>query len=415
MNPQEAFTSGGVARSMYTATGSGKAKIGAFSGGAVATEVDVLAGAAAAAAVSVRTEPSTIPQSGGTVTVIGLLIDAAGGGLPGTLINFTVDGGNLSASAATTDANGEARVTLTTNRTTKVNANAGSVKALEFLLTALANPTVTISSCTDKPAVGVAVNCTIKPALTPVTALSNVTVNWGDGTGEQPLGAIGGDTVASHTYTSAATYTVTTTAIDQNGQRGTASIALVVQRVLPTISITPSASTGNVGVPIVFTVKVSATPPIPITGVTVDFGDGGTRNLGVITSDTSVSRAFGSEGTFTVTATVTDQAGQRGTATTLVSIGRSNAPTIVLTQSSPDVAVASRPTTFSITVTAFSGLSIRSVAVVRFSNSETVYSSTGTSSAATNFVVSGVSLGDVLTATAIDSAGNQSTVQLAVK
>ena len=410
MNPQEALTSGGVARSMYTATGSGKAKIGAFSGGAVATEVDVLAGAAAAAAVSVRTEPSTIPQSGGTVTVIGLLIDAAGGGLPGTLINFTVDGGNLSASAATTDANGEARVTLTTNRTTKVNANAGSVKATEFTLTALANPIIAIGSCTASPQVGVATNCTITPATTPVTALSNVTVNWGDGTGEQPLGAIAGVTVASHTYKSAATYTVTTTAIDQNGQRGTASVALVVLRVLPTISITASASTGSVGVPISFTITPATTPPVPITGVTVDFGDGGSRNLGVITSATTVSRTYVSEGTYSVTATVTDQIGQSGTATTQVAIGRSAGPTITKFSQLVNVSGTS-PTQFEVAATASTGLSMRSVNVVRFSSSVTIFTST----AGGTFFAQGLGVGDVLTATATDSAGNVTTFQLIVK
>ena len=406
MTPQEAQTQGGVARSVFTATGSGEAVLNAFSGSAVGTEVKIKAGSFAASAVSVRTEPATIPQSGGTVTVVATVIDASGGVLPNTLINFSVDNGNLSASAATSDARGEARVTLTTNRTTKINAAAGTVKATEFTLTALPNPSIAIGSCSTTPQVGVAVNCTITPASAPVVALTNVTVNWGDGTPEQNLGPITAATVASHTYSRADNYTVVSTATDQNGQKGQASIALVVVRVLPTITITGSA-TGTVGVPVAFTVTPQANPPQPITNVTVEFGDGGSRNLGAINGPTSVTRVYQTEGGYTVTATVTDQSGQKGVSSTSVIISRGAAPTVTLAQTG---GLNGTQGTFNLTGSVASGLTIRNITVRKANGNVLVYETQSFGS----FFIDPVVAGDGLTAVISDSAGNTASSAIVV-
>ncbi len=76
--------------------------------------------------------------------------------------------------------------------------------------------------------------------------------------------------------------TMVASAIDLNSQRGTAAFSFVLTRVNPTVAITASASTGSVGVPISFMVTPALTPLQPMTDVTVDFGDDGTRSLGVI-------------------------------------------------------------------------------------------------------------------------------------
>ncbi|TPW09038.1 MAG: PKD domain-containing protein, partial [Acidimicrobiaceae bacterium] len=384
--------------------------IGAFSGAAKATEVEVKVGGAAAEKVTVRTEPSSIPQTGGTVTVIAGVTDASGNALPNTPINFTVDQGSLSSSSSTTDANGDARVTLTTNRTTKVTANVAG-KTAEFTVTALAAPAVAISGCTAAQAVGVSVNCTITPTVaTGGSPILSLTVNWGDSSGEQPIGGVAA-TSASHTYAASGNYTMVAAATDLNSQRGTAAIAFVVSRINPTISITASATTGSVGVPISFTVTPAANPPQPITNVTVDFGDGNTRNLGVISSAATVSRTYGSEGTFTVTATVTDQSGGRGNATTQVVIGRASAPTITFSQTSgtTPAATPATPETFSVSATAATGLSIRTI-VVKNAGGTILYNGTGGGTFA-----AAVTAGDILTATVTDSAGNTSTSQLVVQ
>src|SRR5687768_4613306 len=70
VDPVVVRTEGGIARTTFRANGaSGTAKITAFSGGARATDVEVLVGGAAASTVNVRTDPTSVPQNGGIVQV----------------------------------------------------------------------------------------------------------------------------------------------------------------------------------------------------------------------------------------------------------------------------------------------------------------------------------------------------------
>lgn len=411
ITPQEAPTVGGIARATFTGTASGTAKVGAFSGPAKATEIELKVGGAAAERLTLRSEPSTLPASGGTVTVVANVQDAAGGILPNTPVNFTTDNGTLSSNSVNTDSSGEARVQLTTNRTSKVTAAVGS-KTADFTISALPAPAVTVTGCSATPVVGVAVNCTVTPTVpTGGAPITNVTVNWGDGTGDQSLGPITGATTASHIYTRSDNYTVTATATDANGQRGTGSAAVNVNRSLPTVAFTCPTGTQNVGLPGSFTVTPPANPAIQIQNITVDFGDGTSRNLGVPTGQTSFTKAYGSEGGYTATATITDVAGQRGTSSCSVIVGRAASPTITFSQTSSTATPATPavPESFSVNATAASGLTIRSI-VVRRANGEVLYSGSGGGSFAAS-----VTAGDVLTATATDSADNTSTSQLVVQ
>lgn len=409
IEPAEARTEGGKATVTFTGTSSGKATITAFSGGAKAELSDVLVGGAAAGSAALRASPSSLPQTGGTTDIFVTVRDASGNLLPGAPVSFTTDQGTLAATSAITDATGEAKVSLTTNRDATVTATVISGVTATVAVKIAPAPTVTLTSCTTAPQVGVAVNCTITPAVqSGGVAVQNVTINWGDGSGEQPLGNVTGASVASHTFTSAGTYTVQASATDLNGQRGTAVATLVVQRVLPTVTISATSTSGSVGVPISFTVTPQQNPPQPITGIVVDFGDGGTRNLGVITGATTVQRAYTSEGTFTVTATVTDQSNQRGSASVQVTIGRANVPTVTFSQNAN---LASGGATFTVSATASTGLFIRSIVVKRFSSGATLYDATGGGT----FYADGLVVGDVLTATATDSAGATGSFSLIVK
>jgi adhesin/invasin len=408
IDPREARTEGGTARVIFTGTQSGIAKIGAFSGGAkTAADLEVRVGGAAAETLKVRAEPPTIPQVGGSAQIIVTVSDVSGSPLPNAPVLFTTDNGSLSPGASTTDANGEARTTLTTTRTSKVTATVAA-KTGDVTVNLVNAPTVTITACSATPLVGVAVNCTITPTVpTGGSPIQGVTVTWGDGTPAQNLGAITGATVASHIYSRADNYTVTATATDSIGQRGTGSAAINVTRSLPTITVTASATTGFVGVPISFTVTPGANPTQPITNVTVNFGDGTSRNLGVISSAVTIAKSYGSEGTFTVTATITDQSGQQGNGATQVVIGRSASPTITFTQNGT-VALG---TTFTVSANVAAGLSLRSIVVTRFNNNAVVYNQTGGGT----FYVDGIAATEVLTAVATDSAGNSSSFALVVK
>lgn len=407
--PQEAPTVGGIARATFTGTASGTAKVGAFSGPAKATEVELKVGGAAAERITLRSEPSTLPANGGTVTIVANVQDAAGGILPNTPVNFTTDNGSLSSNSVNTDSTGEARVQLTTNRTSKVTAAVGS-KTADFTITALPAPAVTVTGCSANPVVGVAVNCTITPTVPPGGApVTNVTVNWGDGTGDQSLGPITGATTASHIYTRSDKYTVTATATDANGQRGTGSAAVNVNRSLPTVTITCPTGNQTVGAPGSFTVTPPPNPTIQTQNITVDFGDGTSRNLGTPTGATSFTKSYGSDGGYTATATITDVAGQRGTSSCSVIVARAASPTVTFSQTGT---ISGGVGTFSVGATAASGATITSL-VVKHSDGRTLYSSSSGQTA--QFVASGLAVNDILTATATDSLGATGTAQLAVK
>jgi adhesin/invasin len=353
-----------------------------------------------------RSEPSTLPANGGTVTIVANVQDSAGGILPNTPVNFSTDNGTLSSNSANTDASGEARVQLTTNRTSKVTAAVGA-KTADFAITALPAPSITVTSCSSTPLVGVAVNCTFTPTVpTGGAPITGVTVNWGDGTALQNLGAITGATVSSHIYNRADNYTVTATATDNSGQRGTGSASVNVNRSLPTVSITcPSTLTTNVQGS--FTVTPPSSPTIQTQNITVEFGDGASRNLGAPTGATSFTKSFSSEGGYTVTATITDIAGQRGSASCSVIVTRATAPSVTFTQSgSISVGIGS----FTVSATVASGTTLQTI-VVKKADGTQLYSGSGGST----FVASGLALNDILTATATDSLGTTGTAQLVVK
>lgn len=407
--PAEAPTVAGVARTTFTGTGSGTAKIGAFSGAAKATEIEVKVGAAATERVTVRTQPTSVPQAGGTVQVIAMVSDVGGNPLSTAPVSFTTDNGSLSSSSGVTDANGEVRVSLTTARASKVTAVSGA-KTGEFTVGIVAAPTVAITSSTTTPAVGVAVTFSVTPTIpTGGAPIQSVTVNFGDGN-TRNLGNVTGQTAVVNTYSSPGVYTVVATATDATGQSGNGSIAVNVQRLMPTVSITGLASTATPGSTVTGSVTAAAATGGPALQ-SVQVTQGGT----VIYSGSGgggFSRQLNSPGTYTFQATATDQAGTQATTTAVVVVAGAAAPTITFTQpSNTGVAAIGVNETFSVSATAATGLNIRSIVVVLLRTGDTVYNQSGGGTFATN----NVQAGDVLRATATDSAGNTSTFDLIVQ
>ena len=344
ITPQEAPTLGGIARATFTGTASGTAKVGAFSGPAKATEVELLVGGAAAASVALRAEPATLPQGGGIATIIAFVRDKAGNPLPNAPINFTTDQGNLSATAAVTDSGGEARVAITTNRDSVVTANVGGTVTGNVTVRIINAPTVAIATTNANPGVGVGVNFTITPgAITNGASIQNVLVNWGDGSGDQSLGAISGATNVTHTFTTAGNFIVTATVSDATGQRSSSTLSVNVQRIAPVVGITPATSSITAGSTVAFSVTAaSGTGGPPIQGnITVTQNPGGT----VVYSGPSGSftRTFNAPGTFTLTATATDTAGTTGSASASVTVTNAEG---TLTASAPGLAcTGTNPTT----------------------------------------------------------------------
>jgi Big-like domain-containing protein/PKD domain-containing protein len=338
MDPAEARTENGIARSTFRAgVQSGTAKVGAFSGAARATEVDVLVGGAAAQAVAVRLEPSSVPQTGGTVNVIAVVTDASGNRLPGAPVVFSADNGVLGSNSGATDQNGESRTTLTTNRQSVVKATVAG-KEGQATVSVVNLPTVGISLTTTNPIVGLPVVFSVTPGSTQGgNPVQNVVVDFGDGTPPVALGAITSATAVSHVYDRANTYTVTATINDTGGFQSTSSTIATVLRAVVNVSVTASSSTGTVGTPVTFTVTVTNASNLPISGVVLSFGDGTATNLGP--TGGTASKTYITPGTYVVTATAADTRGDTYRGQTQILIVASAALSVSLDAVSGDPAV----------------------------------------------------------------------------
>jgi hypothetical protein len=320
VDPVTAQTVNGIATATFNAGGtSGKSTIKAFSGGAVTeTGVDVTIGAAAAKTIALSATPSSVSQSGGTVTVSALVLDESGNALPGVGVNFSADNGQLNPTTAISDSSGVARTLLTTTQTSKVTATAGTATK-DVTVTVSSSPTVTVAA-PDSGVVGVPVPITVTAASGGATPrqIQTLTVDFGDGSIETRSN-VAGATAFLHTYQRPGGYTITATATDVGGNTGVGSDAIVVNRTTPTVTVTPSDTTPTVNQTIGFT--LSATPGnagLPIEQLQA-FIDGA---LVYTTNGSSgaFSHTFTSTGTYLVEVRATDAAGNVGRASTFLPV-----------------------------------------------------------------------------------------------
>ena len=115
IEPRNAQTDNGqVTVTFNSGSQSGTATIGAFSGGAQAEALEILVGAAAAGAVSIRANPAIVPSTGGTTDIVATVVDTGGNPLRGAPVTFSTTFGQLSQANSISDLNGEARTQLTT-------------------------------------------------------------------------------------------------------------------------------------------------------------------------------------------------------------------------------------------------------------------------------------------------------------
>ena len=174
----------------------------------------------APATVALSANPSTVPPSGGTVTLTAVVLDASGNRLPNVPVSFSTTAGTLSATQATTNANGEATVELVTNGATTVTARAGTVSG-----TAQITPGGAIS-LTVSPTTG-AIGTTFNFTVTPAQGAQNVVVDFGDQS-NQDLGAITSTSTVGHRYGTPGTYVVRATQTNVGGAASSAVVTVTV-------------------------------------------------------------------------------------------------------------------------------------------------------------------------------------------
>ena len=319
IDPAEARTRDGKATVRLVAgTRSGRAIVRAFSGGITSGDLTVDIGGAAAGRISLSANPTVVPASGGTSQLLAVVFDVDGNRLPGVPVSFTTTAGSISSAVVTTNAQGEAATSITTNRDADVTASAGGASGgsggsgggggdgnggggggtasaavtATVKITAAAAPTVSIST-SGTPSADTPTTFSITATPVAPAAIRTITVDFGDGSTPQ---TIGNATSVAHTYRSSGTFTVTATAEDTNGSRGTGSTIIVVQPSAPIlVTLTATPSTATAGQIITFRADLTQNPNnVLVDSVTWDFGDGNVRpGTGLTTTHTySAANAY---------------------------------------------------------------------------------------------------------------------------
>ncbi len=328
VEPAEVETRGGTATTTFVAgSTSGTAQVRAMSGAATASGgtgenqtagniVQIAIGGAATTAVTVSASPSRVPPSGGTVTIVGSALDAAGNRLVGVPISFSADVGRLSASSALTDGSGEARVTLTTDRQAVVTARSGGQNATVTVTVATA-ATVGLLVAPAAPQVNSPVTLTVTPVA---NTSPRVIVNWGDGSTED-LGVVPAVRTAAHIYRSAGAFTITATA-SADGETFTTSVAVLVASQPAfgiTVAATPASPNQCDAVSLTATTTGDTTASIREYRWTIE-SSAPSENETVTTSGNVLVRVWQYSGRKTISVTATTTDGRTGNGQTQVAV-----------------------------------------------------------------------------------------------
>ena len=326
ISPSDARTNNGrVTVTLFGNGQSGEAEVRATSGGAKppADPLKIKVGGAAASRIQLTANPGTVPSNGGSSEITAVVTDANGNPLASVQVNFSTTIGTLSDSAATTDAAGQAKTTLTTNREATVTATAGAATtgtggtaapSQSVTVRVKVLPGLTIAPPTGAVTAGTPASFTVTATTsTGATAFRDVTIDFGDGS-SRSLGALAGSTSVPHTYNSPSTYTVTVRGVDSDGDSvPSVATAVVVGQLTLSVNLTASNMAPTPTTSVLFTALVTQSPTgTPnIVRYEWDFGDGQTAT----TSGNVRSHIYSTtpvNTTRTVTVTAVSVEGNRG-------------------------------------------------------------------------------------------------------
>lgn len=305
LDPGEARTRDGkVTVRLVAGSRSGRAVIRAFSGGVTSGDLSVDIGGAAAGLINLSANPSNVPASGGTSTVLAIVFDVDGNRLPGVPVSFTSTAGTLSSTVVVTNAQGESTTTITTNRDADVTASTGGAGTGEgaraavtatVKITASALPTVTIAA-SGTPVADSPTSFTVTASATAPATVRSIVVDFGDGS----VQTYGNTTSVAHTYRGSGSFTVTATVEDTNGGRSTGLTVVVVTASAPLVALT-ATSPVTVNAIATFSVTITQNPGnVPVQSVRFEFGDGAIREV----QSLSTTYSYASPGTYVASATV---------------------------------------------------------------------------------------------------------------
>jgi PKD repeat protein len=245
--------------------------------------------------------------------VVATVVGVAGRLLPNIPVSFSATRGTLNSTTATTDAQGEARVTLTTNGDTDISVAAGTKTAT--------------TKVTGVPGPSVSLTCTVGSAATCATAtvgqtvvftaqraqgsgnLTSAVLDFGDNS-SQSLGTLSSAATVPHTYAQAGTYTARLTGTDANGESST-TVQVIQVSAAATATVSASITTAP------RTVTATATASAPVTQYQFNWGDG---TAATTTTSPTAQHTYTTDNTFTITMTATLQSGGTVPATTTITV-----------------------------------------------------------------------------------------------
>jgi len=236
----------------------------------------------------------------------------------GKIVNYEWDFGDGSAAVTGDDTpahafgdNGMYTVTLTV---TDDDGATGSVTAAMTVNNAA--PIVNAGADMDNIIAGIPVS--FSGSFTDPGWLDTHTIEWNFGDGSP---VVTGTLTPTHTYTLSGDYTVILTVADDDG--GVGSDTLTVHVNAPPEAVIGGPYADDEGSPVNFDGSGSYDPDGSIANYEWDFGDGSA----VVTGDAAPAHAYGDNGEYTVTLTVTDDEGATDTATVIVTVDNV-APTV---------------------------------------------------------------------------------------
>jgi len=329
--------------------------------------------------ITLISSTSTLALNSTTTLTVQVLEPAGTAPHSGTTVNFTTTLGTISPAQADTDVNGRATVTFSSGSASGVatilassgGASVATANAVKIAIGAAAVGQITLSANPGSvPAVGGSTTVTANVVDTGGNPLGGVPVSFVSDVGTLFPAVVASDAngKAQTTLTTTSTAKITATAgsATLNGTTttpaptATLTVSVTLQ---PTLVITPPTTPPSAGLPASFTFNVT----VPATGsavrsLNVNWGDGSSTNLGGVTGTAVVSHKFATAGTYTVTGTVTDSAGNVQSVSTVVTVIPTPQPTILITPS-PVPGHVNTLTTLSIQVSLPTGLGVQNLTV----------------------------------------------------
>jgi PKD repeat protein len=346
LDPAEARTHGGQATARLQAgSSSGTATVSAISGSARATDVMIQIGGAVATNLVVSANPPTVPATGGTIEITAIVSDASGNRVSGVLVAFGTTAGQLANQSVATNANGEARTRLTTNRDATVTASVSGLQQSVNVQVESA-PTIAVTTQTALPTVGQPTTFAVTIGQgTNGSAIQQVTIDFGDGQ-SQALGALVGTLSVVHTYATPGSFVVTVTAVDVAG--GVSSVSTTVAVSVTAVGVVVTASPTNPATNAVVSLTATVTPATTgVVSYSWDFGDGQTA----VTTGNQTTHVYSAAGLRVVRVTAQTVDGTQVTGQTEVAVGLTTGAVTVSITASPTNPGVNTVVSFTATVT----------------------------------------------------------------